>query len=477
MTVNKPLLINTNNITISEEKKECSIMFFDTEYNKDKLIQLSYIIVSNKGKILSIRNSCISRYVESSTYYKITNETAKLFGRKLDVVMKEFFESIIVNNVKVIVGHNVEEDVRIIKHSIFEISKKTKSRHLERLLKIIDNIEYVTKRDEKKKSYYFSDIKLFALCTSKLTRNYTKLNFGNDKTLNLLDSKKRIIFKQPKLTELYEKCTGKIFDGNHDSMNDTFATAECFYSMLRNPECPQEFLITIHKLLKGTLDNKESTDKKPTNKIIKLIDIPFNTNSILLDSSYSDGVKGPKNIKICSKKMINILCANNKYLNISCRVLLKYFENIKNIQHINNFLLNLGEFSEKTVNHLINFCLINRLRFVNNSFIQDFDVINEQYIKTLSKNEIEDLIQLAQYMKFTYLKKVTKYRLSTQKNTSINDEKINTKENKRINKVNIRNNNSVNNIISTSCAPFQSSDNSKNRFSGTKKKLKYVKDL
>ena len=225
--------------------------------------------------------------IVKNLYHKITNETVKIFGKQLKKVINEFFESLIVNNVKVIVGHNVEEDIRIIKNAIYDLSQKFKSCHFERLYSIIENIYYITNSEcsLNEKSHvntlpiHISNKCIFAVCTSKLTKNYTKLKFNSSSNR----------FKQPKLIELYEKCKNKKSNGNHCSMNDAFMTAECFYAMIEDPDCPKEFLIVMNKLIDGNINDllqKKQSNYEKKVQHLKVISFQFYTNTILLNNKY-----------------------------------------------------------------------------------------------------------------------------------------------------------------------------------------------
>ena len=181
-------------------------LFFDTEttglpvdYNAPssnlsnwpRMVQLSWIITDGSGKELRtgdyiIKPKGFTIPLTASSLNGITTERANKDGFDLEIVLSLFLADL--NLSKVIVGHNIDFDKKIVGAELIRTGKED----------IIAS----------KKS----------ICTMKESVSFCKLpgRYG---------------FKYPTLQDLHFKLFGCSFDGAHDSANDVSATVKCFWKM------------------------------------------------------------------------------------------------------------------------------------------------------------------------------------------------------------------------------------------------------
>jgi DNA polymerase-3 subunit epsilon len=183
-------------------------VFFDTETtglpkkwkapvtdldNWPRLIQLAYIVYSEKGEKLEEGNHIIKPEgfiipEGASNVHGITTDKAVEEGKDLTQILQQFYS--IVSNCNVIVAHNIAFDEKVIGSEFLRNS--------------FNNI-----LNEKQK-----------ICTMISTVNFCSIlgPYG---------------FKWPGLAELYIKLFGKNFDNAHDAFADIEATANCFWELKR----------------------------------------------------------------------------------------------------------------------------------------------------------------------------------------------------------------------------------------------------
>jgi DNA polymerase III epsilon subunit-like protein len=181
-------------------------LFFDTETtgllknwnapitafdNWPRLVQLAFITFDIKGNKLNEGNYIIKPDGfkipnDASNVHNISNEKALREGLPLEFVLRNF--QFLVNQVKVLVAHNISFDEKIIGA---EFLRTNMSNPLPKLQKI---------------------------CTMESTTNFCRIEgpYG---------------YKWPKLSELYYKLFNKTFMEAHDASVDIKATALCFWEL------------------------------------------------------------------------------------------------------------------------------------------------------------------------------------------------------------------------------------------------------
>lgn len=182
-------------------------LFFDTEttglpkfYNAPindlenwpRLVQLAWLMMDENGQELSSQNLIIRPEgfeipEAASRVHGITTERAEKEGVDLSESLQEFSQA--VNNVKVLVAHNISFDEKIM------------------------GAELLRKQIE---SSLFDRVKI---CTMHEATDYCQIpgQYG---------------YKWPRLTELHEKLFNEGFDNAHDALADVRACAKCFFELI-----------------------------------------------------------------------------------------------------------------------------------------------------------------------------------------------------------------------------------------------------
>lgn len=157
-----------------------------------RIVQIAWNTYTSNGKLISSQSFIIKpegfKIPKSATkIHGITNKQAKKEGLPSKYVMQMFVNAL--NKTKVVVGHNVSFDSRVV------------------MAECIENKLYcpIFQRDK--------------FDTMKEYKNYVKATNKNGK------------IKFPKLDELYYKVFKKHFDNQHNASADVNATAECFFKL------------------------------------------------------------------------------------------------------------------------------------------------------------------------------------------------------------------------------------------------------
>jgi len=204
-----------------------SILVFDTETSgllprgtfltKDKLhlfpytVQFSWVIFdTQENKIIKIQDYIIKLPTnfqlseESVKIHGITNEISQTRGVDVSIAMDEFIKDF--EESKMVVAHNVEFDLKIIRADIMRI-----------LTRCCDEKKYKNFIDQLKRS-----TKLH--CTMQ-----ESIDFCNIKITN---TNGKEYTKFPKLAELHDKLFQTIPNNLHNSLNDVLVCLRCFYKMI-----------------------------------------------------------------------------------------------------------------------------------------------------------------------------------------------------------------------------------------------------
>jgi len=181
------------------------------------IVQFSYIIydtslndiIQTKDYVIKLPESILISE-ESSKIHGITNEISQQNGVSVNDVLSEFFYFL--RGVDLLIGHNVEFDINMIKVE---------------LLRII-NINSISKEKIKLYKYelhFLTNFKNIS-CTLK-----DSIKFCN---IELIDKNGKTYLKYPKLIELHEKLFNKTPTNLHNSFNDILVTLRCFMKLKHN---------------------------------------------------------------------------------------------------------------------------------------------------------------------------------------------------------------------------------------------------
>jgi len=181
------------------------------------IVQFSYIIydtslndiIQTKDYVIKLPESILISE-ESSKIHGITNEISQQNGVSVNDVLSEFFYFL--RGVDLLIGHNVEFDINMIKVE---------------LLRII-NINSISKEQIKLYKYelhFLTNFKNIS-CTLK-----DSIKFCN---IELIDKNGKTYLKYPKLIELHEKLFNKTPTNLHNSFNDILVTLRCFMKLKHN---------------------------------------------------------------------------------------------------------------------------------------------------------------------------------------------------------------------------------------------------
>lgn len=189
-------------------KRTGAILFFDTEttgvpknYNAPswdidnwpRLVQLSWLLTSNDGTIISqgdfiIKPNGFDIPLASSKVHGITTTLANAKGVNLTYALGKFLEA--TKSAEVLVGHNIDFDIHIVGAELIRLGKTD----------ILQNMPKI--------------------CTMLSTVNFCRIpnKFG---------------YKYPKLQELYYILFNKNFSNAHNSLADIMATKECYFELIK----------------------------------------------------------------------------------------------------------------------------------------------------------------------------------------------------------------------------------------------------
>lgn len=172
--------------------------------NWPRMVQIAWQIHDDDGNLIENQDYIIKPEgydipFNAARIHGITTKIANEEGRDLQEVLEEF--SKVLENIRVVSGHNVEFDYNIVGAEFFRKNIK-------------DNLQEKPKAD-----------------TMILGTDFCQLGGGRGGR-----------FKPPKLEELYEKLYGHKFDEAHNAAADVNATAQVFFEMMRVGVIPAEVL-------------------------------------------------------------------------------------------------------------------------------------------------------------------------------------------------------------------------------------------
>lgn len=184
------------------------------------IVQFSYIIydtslndiIVTKDHIIKLPEN-ISIPQETSNIHGITNDISQRNGVQLNNVLSEFFYFL--RGVDILIGHNVEFDINMIKVELLRIINKNDLLQEHRLSQ--EQIKFY-----KYELHFLTNFKNIC-CTLK-----ESIKFCN---IQLIDKNGNSYLKYPKLIELHEKLFNKLPTNLHNSFNDILVTLRCFMKL------------------------------------------------------------------------------------------------------------------------------------------------------------------------------------------------------------------------------------------------------
>jgi DNA polymerase III epsilon subunit-like protein len=178
------------------------------------VVQFSYIIynkeinklVKTVDHIIKVPDSIVISE-ENSNIHGITDTMSKTSGQDIKVVLKEFMEDY--NNADIVVAHNMEFDINIIKVELMRQIYNDKQSSSEKE-KLTENLNYL--KTSKK-----------LCCTMQ-----ESIDICNIKALTK-DGKEYVKF--PSLSELHKHLFSIVPKKLHNSLNDVLICLRCFYKI------------------------------------------------------------------------------------------------------------------------------------------------------------------------------------------------------------------------------------------------------
>lgn len=190
---------------------QTKILSPDTLHEWPNIVQFSYIVFDLSLNEIVDSNNHIIRLPEnvtipdeSSKIHGITNEISIQQGVPITEVLSEFMTHL--DKCDLIVGHNIQFDINMIKVELLRIIHK----------------KLVKPREIKPYKYYLHYITNYnnIYCTLKET-----IQFCNMKAINKYGKE---YLKYPKLEELHKKIFNEMPNHLHNSFNDILVTLRCF---------------------------------------------------------------------------------------------------------------------------------------------------------------------------------------------------------------------------------------------------------
>lgn len=202
---NKYIILDTETIGIPHRNYgKFHYYKISKSYDNARLVQLSFYFTNfceneNINIENKIHNYIVQRKhfeIENSHIHGITNQISDTHGLSIDIVLNEFIDFMKKNQVEIIIAHNMEFDINIIKNELYRLEK-------------FEEIKYI------------ESLKLF--CSMQNTTNILKIKniFNNNN------------YKWPNLKELYFFATGKTdMENTHNSMYDVLYLYESIHALI-----------------------------------------------------------------------------------------------------------------------------------------------------------------------------------------------------------------------------------------------------
>ncbi|MFO7656860.1 MAG: 3'-5' exonuclease, partial [Bacteroidales bacterium] len=163
--------------------------------NWPRMVQLAWEVHDKQGQLVEAMNYIIKPEgftipFSAEKVHGISTEKALSEGHNLDDVLSDF--SLALKKCTVVVGHNIEFDLRIVGAEYFRTGMENKLLSMKKI------------------------------CTMETSTDFCALTGGKGGK-----------YKWPNLAELHQKLFGEVFEEAHNASADVAATARCFLELIR----------------------------------------------------------------------------------------------------------------------------------------------------------------------------------------------------------------------------------------------------
>jgi DNA polymerase III epsilon subunit-like protein len=204
----KSKIINPDTLNLWPHIVQFSYVIYDTVLND---------IVETCDSIVKLEDG-ITIPEDSTKIHGITDEFSKKNGIEIDLVLEDFFYHL--NNVDLLVGHNVSFDINMIKVELLRIIYENHLNTSDEEIKTIKyNLHFLTNY----KNIWCTLQSSIELCNIKAINK-----FGKEYT------------KFPKLLELHQKLFESTPNNLHNSFNDILVTLRCYIKLRYNTDLNED---------------------------------------------------------------------------------------------------------------------------------------------------------------------------------------------------------------------------------------------
>ena len=204
----KSKIINPDTLNLWPYVVQFSYVIYDTILND---------IVETSDSIVKLEDG-ITIPEDSTKIHGITNEISSKNGIDIDLILQDFFYHL--NNVDLLVGHNVSFDINMIKVELLRIIYEN---HL--------NISDDEIKTIKNNLHFLTNYKNIC-CTLQ-----SSIDLCNIKAINKFGKE---YIKFPKLLELHQKLFESTPNNLHNSFNDILVTLRCYIKLRYNTDLNEE---------------------------------------------------------------------------------------------------------------------------------------------------------------------------------------------------------------------------------------------
>jgi DNA polymerase III epsilon subunit-like protein len=182
------------------------------------IVQFSSLVYdTNKNDIINLQNDIVNFDEniiipeESSKIHGITNEIASDSGIDIQTIFGKFFDNL--SKVDMLVGHNIEFDINIIKVELLRLIHKNNGNNQHNVNKFKEQLNSICK---------YKHIH----CTMRENINFCGIE--------QISKQGKPYFKFPKLVQLHEKIFNATPKNLHNSLNDILVTLRCYVYLNHN---------------------------------------------------------------------------------------------------------------------------------------------------------------------------------------------------------------------------------------------------
>jgi DNA polymerase III epsilon subunit-like protein len=204
----KSKIINPDTLNLWPHIVQFSYVIYDTILND---------IVETCDSIVKLEDG-ITIPEDSTKIHGITDEISKKNGIEIDLILEDFFYHL--NNVDLLVGHNVSFDINMIKVELLRIIYEN---HLNISDEEIKTIKY--------NLHFLTNYKNI-WCTLQ-----SSIELCNIKAINKFGKE---YIKFPKLLELHQKLFESTPNNLHNSFNDILVTLRCYIKLRYNTDLNED---------------------------------------------------------------------------------------------------------------------------------------------------------------------------------------------------------------------------------------------